>query len=256
MTDIDEKLMMDTLCLLQNEFKKKYGTRQSKLKEQRFQMVDRYLWKQVSNLVYYHNNVEKSHIREVAKELEYRNYIQFSANRLEFYLTEQGYSFSASQNNKTTWFNKALVSHKRMSFVVKVGFWGSIASIVGLAITFLPLTASSIEQQVVNGSKSTVIGENNGTINIGYGDSNQSAKKGHVLRNQQYGVALVVSKPDLNVITDKSYHICNAIAGTQIELTGRSLDMSGLSYWKEVAILSGECSGRVGWTTVSNISYE
>lgn len=146
---------------------------------------------------------------------------------------------------------KIINTFRGMSMVKKVGFIASIATILSFGLSLF--SNADTVKQTINGDKNTVIGENKANITINYGDSSSNTK-GYVLRNK--GVSLVLSEPSLDVVTDKSKHVCNAIAGTPITLTGRSADASGIPMWKEIIITSGECAGKKGWASLSVISYE
>lgn len=143
--------------------------------------------------------------------------------------------------------------HKGMNTLEKFSFWGSLSSIIGLAVAFTSTPAISIEKQVVSGNSNTVVGENHGSININYGNS--KSQKGYVVRNRSTGVTLMVSEPTIDAALDPSKHVCNIVAGTDISLTGKNSSDS-LPIFKEVKVLSGECSGRYGWVSTENISYE
>lgn len=142
----------------------------------------------------------------------------------------------------------------------KIGFWGSIASIVGLALVFMPPSASSQGQQqpqtTTTGAKSPAIGSNQGNITINYGGESVGREKAYVLRNSGGGATLVVSKPSLDVAQDSKAHICMAPAGTPVELTGESARMEGVDMWRKVRIVGGECANKLGWVAISNLSLE
>ncbi|WP_139130746.1 hypothetical protein [Salinivibrio sp. SS2] len=137
----------------------------------------------------------------------------------------------------------------------KIGFWGSIASILGLAIGVYSMQAASNSQEI-NGNKNHVINENNGTININQGGDSYGASKAYILRNQSSGAVLVVAKPEVTAAMDKDSHVCMAPAGTEIVLTGKKASHSGIDMWRQVKITSGECTGKTGWASIENISYQ
>jgi len=142
---------------------------------------------------------------------------------------------------------------KGLSTVKKIGLIASITGILGFGISLV--SSADTVKQTINGDKNTVIGENKGSITINYGDAQLEAQR-YVLRNRSAGISLIVSEPDISAATDKSKHVCNALAGTPIKLTGKSADMSGVPMWKEVIIQKGECAGKKGWASTSVISFE
>ncbi|EHH1219063.1 hypothetical protein J7H99_004803, partial [Vibrio parahaemolyticus] len=134
--------------------------------------------------------------------------------------------------------------HGRMNTMEKFGFWGSLSSIVGLAVAVISTPVASIEKQVVSGNNNTVVGENHGSINISYGDS--KSQKSYVVRNRSAGVTLMVSEPNIDAVFEPRKHVCNIVAGMEVRLTGRNSPDS-LSIFKEVEVLSGDCAGKYGW---------
>jgi hypothetical protein len=146
---------------------------------------------------------------------------------------------------------------KELSTVEKIGFLGSLASIVGLGLVFLPPSSSSQEtynSPVTSGSQSPAIGSNQGSVTINYGA--ESTEKRYVLRNPQAGAVLIIDKPSLDAVAEPNRHVCTAPAGTPIVLTGRSAKLGALDMWREVKIIGGECSERIGWAALENISIE
>ena len=155
---------------------------------------------------------------------------------------------------------KPLTWYGGLSTVEKIGFWGSIASIVGLALVFMPTSASSqVEQKpqaATYGSKSPAIGSNQGSVTINYGGDSVARDKAYVLRNSSGGATLVVNKPSLDAAQDPKAHVCMAVAGTPVELTGESAKMGNIDMWRKVRIVSGECANKSGWVAISNVSVE
>ncbi|MFC3153476.1 hypothetical protein ACFOEK_20715 [Litoribrevibacter euphylliae] len=137
----------------------------------------------------------------------------------------------------------------------KISFWGSLASILGLVVAFTATEATSINQNT-NGNQNNVIGENNGTININQGGSSQSDHESYVLKNPKYGSVLVVSEPNLMAATDSNKHVCMAISGASVTLSGEKSAHAGVDMWRKVKIENGECAGKSGWAAIENISYE
>ncbi len=145
-----------------------------------------------------------------------------------------------------------------MSITKKISVAGSFATILGVAIaTYSAFVASSEQEinQVMNGDKNTVVGENSGHISINYNE-NSSNSKNLVLRNSTTGVSLVLSEPDITVVTDKTKHVCAVISGTPVSLTGKVSDINASPRWKEISILKGECAGKTGWVSASVLSFE
>ncbi|MBR8842397.1 hypothetical protein [Pseudoalteromonas sp. JC3] len=150
------------------------------------------------------------------------------------------------------------IEWSKMSMLKKVSVAASFATIVGTLIAGYSAFVSSGEarvNQTINGEKNTVIGEVSGQLTINYNDTG-SKSQNLVLRNRSTGVSLIISEPNIMAATDKSKHVCNAIAGTPVVLTGRVADMSGIPMWKEVSILKGDCAGKVGWASVSVLGYD
>lgn len=150
--------------------------------------------------------------------------------------------------------------HGGLSVLEKFSLWGSLASIVGLALAFMPPTASSQNelkpQATTSGSKSPAIGSNQGNVTINYGDDTTSRVKAYVLRNAKGGASLVINKPSLDEAVNPSSHVCMAPAGTPIMLTGESAKMGNIDMWRKVKITSGECANKSGWVAIENVSIE
>lgn len=142
----------------------------------------------------------------------------------------------------------------------KIGLWGSIASIIGLVIVFIPPSVSSSPNQTQNistsGNQSPAIGSNNRDVTINYNNPEQTKSKSYVLRNTKVGSTLVVNTPSLDAAGDPTKHVCMAPAGTPIQLTGKRAKMGMIDMWREIKIISGDCESKVGWTALENISYE
>jgi len=142
----------------------------------------------------------------------------------------------------------------------KISFWGSIASIVGLAIAFTPGQSESGNQAdsvaATQGYQSPAIGENNGNVNINYNNPPSPQVKSYVLRNAKGGSVLVVSTPSIEASMDKSKHVCMVVAGTPIILLDETANMGGIDMWQKVQINGGGCASKVGWVAIENISYE
>ncbi|MEK8088126.1 hypothetical protein WNB94_17175 [Aquabacterium sp. A3] len=142
----------------------------------------------------------------------------------------------------------------------KIGLWGSIASIVGLALVFFPPSASSQGEQksqaTTSGAKSPAIGTNQGNITINYGGDSTTPEKRYVLRNPRTGATLVVDKPSLDAAQDPKHHVCTALAGTAVIPTGESEKMAGIDMWRKIRITSGECTNKSGWVAIENLSVE
>ena len=137
----------------------------------------------------------------------------------------------------------------------KVSFWGSLASIVALAIAIT--TNAQTTTQNISGNQNTVIGTTNAPVTINYNQESEVAvtKTQLVLNNRDSGVSLVLSKPSISFVTDSSYYVCEALAGTPIELTGNT-SSEGFTSFKQVKILAGECQGKIGWASASVIKYK
>ena len=136
----------------------------------------------------------------------------------------------------------------------KIGLWGSVASIVALVYSF-PSTADQTTQNI-SGSHNTVVGENHGDININYGSPEKSASQNQlILNNSTAGSVLIRSETDMSTLTDNATHVCLAISGTPIQLTGKETSQGFMKY-KEVKILAGECKGKIGWATHEVLAYK
>ncbi|MBW1931165.1 MAG: hypothetical protein JRH08_18990 [Deltaproteobacteria bacterium] len=141
----------------------------------------------------------------------------------------------------------------------KIGFWGSIASIIGLIIYFSPIQSRSGDYvqnlTITHGNQSPAIMENKGNININYNNQMPLTSKSYVLRNPGGGSVLVVSLPSIEAVTDQSKHICLAIAGTPISLLPETVKKNGIE-WRKIEIKEGLCAGKIGWVVTENVSYE
>lgn len=153
-------------------------------------------------------------------------------------------------------FNTSLPSwYRELSMVQNVGLLGSIASIIALALYFLPAQTASQETNTnAYGDQSPAIGSNQGSVTINYG--NKSKQKVYVLRNQINGATLLVDKPSLDAAMNPEQHVCMAPAGTSISLTGKTAKMGQIDKWREVEIIDGECAKKRGWVSMENISLE
>lgn len=144
--------------------------------------------------------------------------------------------------------------------LIPLGLWGSIASIVSLALYFFPSLASSqperTVQAITSGSQSPAIGENQGSVTINYGAPSTPHEKSYVLRNKVSGATQLISRPSLDAAADPKNYICIVPAGTHITLTGESAKMSGIDMWRKVKIASGECANKSGWVAIDNVSLE
>lgn len=155
---------------------------------------------------------------------------------------------------------KPLSWYGGLSLVEKIGLWGSLASIVGLVLVFMPPAASSQSepkaQATTSGEKSPAIGSNQGNVTINYGGDVTTREKAYVLRNAKGGAVLIINKPSLDAAGDPKSHVCVVPAGTPITLSGESAKMGYVDMWRKVKITSGECASKSGWTALENISVE
>lgn len=133
--------------------------------------------------------------------------------------------------------------------------WGSLASIIALGYSLSSIADSTT--LTVNGSNNAVVGQNHGDININNYSSKdaRSESDGLILRNMQAGLSLVMSYPSIASATDKSKHVCSAVSGTPIQLTGRS-HSEGYLEFKEIKILKGECKEKTGWVNNRLIAFK
>lgn len=141
----------------------------------------------------------------------------------------------------------------------KLAFWGSIASIVSLAVAFYPVDKAQSGNQTTYGNQSPAIGSVDGNVTINYGGTSapdQKKKKQYVLRNAGGGAVLVMKKPDMTSPNNEENQICTAIAGTSITLLGEKAKNFGLDYWQKIRIVEGPCTGKIGWVVNGNISKE
>jgi hypothetical protein len=178
------------------------------------------------------------------------------SKRKFIYLTENGYKTANRPSTK-----KSLVlTYRRMSFMSKLAFWGSVASIAGLIATLYPTQKAQSENQNTYGDLSPAIGTVGGNVTINnYGgtSSTESRRKKHyVLRNSGGGSVLVLKKPDLGTFNDASNQVCTVISGTPIALTGEVSRQQGVELWQKVKINEGPCAGKTGWVVTHNISFE
>ncbi|PSJ47374.1 hypothetical protein C7H85_00615 [Zobellella endophytica] len=145
--------------------------------------------------------------------------------------------------------------YKRMSFAMKFGLWGSLASILGLFIALPPFQAQS-QGVSTQGNQSPAFGSNSGSVIINYNNATSPAERRHVLKNAKGGAVLVVGKPTVQVASDQSEHVCMAIAGTPITLNGKPVQEFGIDMWQKVQMMEGPCKGKTGWAALENISIE
>jgi len=138
----------------------------------------------------------------------------------------------------------------------KLTLWGSIASIVGLFVSFVSMQAFSEDVTTLR-NKSPAISNTQGDIHINYGDTSTSSTKTYVLRESQGGQPVVLKSPHTKGILDSSQHVCNQILnGTRIKPLEEIATQEGLNIWRKVEIIEGKCSGRVGWVMSPDISKE
>jgi hypothetical protein len=152
-----------------------------------------------------------------------------------------------------------LRSYKRMSLMQKLGFWGSVASIIGLAVTLFPpqlQSAPQTAQVTTYGNQSPAIGETHGDVNINYNSAPATSAKGYVLRNARGGAVLVVSMPSIEAAGDATKHVCMAVAGTPVTLLGEKAKMGTIEMWQKIQIDGGPCAAKVGWAAIENLSLE
>jgi hypothetical protein len=145
-----------------------------------------------------------------------------------------------------------------MFYMSRLAFWGSLASIVGLAITLYPVGKAQSGNQTTYGNQSPAIGSVDGNVTINYGGastSEQNKAKPYVLRNTGGGSVLVMKQPDLTSFNDAEKQICTVFAGTSITLLGEESKHQGLD-WQKVKINEGPCIGKIGWVVHRNISNE
>ena len=94
-----------------------------------------------------------------------------------------------------------------LSMFEKIGLIGTLASIVSLALYFLPVTTSSQSQPsnsaITTGDQSPAIGTNTGNVN--YYNSAPVKEKSYVLRNARSGVTPLLDSPNL-VTTNFTSH--------------------------------------------------
>ncbi|MRT57767.1 hypothetical protein GJV11_16750 [Enterobacteriaceae bacterium RIT693] len=144
------------------------------------------------------------------------------------------------------------------SMTKKIGLIASICTILGLILSFYSSFVSSNEVNVNNNSQGAgglIVGNNSGSVTINNNQQN-SASTTLILRNPSGGVSGVVAEPNLSAATDPTKFVCRAITGTRVSLTGRTSEMNGIVMWKEISILDGDCSGKSGWVSISNLAYK
>lgn len=136
----------------------------------------------------------------------------------------------------------------------KIGLWGSVASIIGLIVALT--TNADSQTHNITGNQNAVIGNNSGSINVNYGQAQEATSSNQlILNNHSSGISLVTSEPSISTVSDESKHICNAIAGTPIKLTGKVAN-EGYLQFKQVQIIAGECQGKVGWVSSHLVAYK
>jgi hypothetical protein len=153
----------------------------------------------------------------------------------------------------------AIIKYRRLSVMKKIALSGSIASIMGLCLMFLPIFNAKSSDQITHGEKSPAIGTVEGNVIIDYSNNSSTdtkAEKRYVLRNTNGGSVLVINNPDMSTAVDPKSHVCTVVAGTPIELLDETAKHAGIEMWQKVRILAGPNKDKVGWIVNQNISYE
>src|SRR5262245_45264643 len=168
----------------------------------------------------------------------------------------------------------------------RLGFWGSIASIVGLigiplaivlyfatpsagggdsftvsssrqsgGITAGQVNVSQNPSAVTTGDQSPAIGSNNGNVYNNYynGGNTRIKGDGYVLKRS----TPLVDSPDLTNLLgrDAAKHVvCSAPAGTRVQPTVGQGNTGNVGRLWEVTILEGDCTGKVGWVSFESLS--
>lgn len=159
--------------------------------------------------------------------------------------------------------NKFTSWYKGLTMFEKISLYGSLASIIGLVLFFIPSTSSSTEptaQTTVStaGNQSPAIGSNNGSVTINYGGQSSSSKTGknYILRNPKAGATAIINSPSLDVAINPANQVCIVPAGTQVILLGDKAKSGGIDMWRKVKVVSGECANKMGWVDIGNIVQE
>lgn len=143
------------------------------------------------------------------------------------------YSLSFQKNTlKERW--------KNMSVYSKVGFIGSIASIIGLLLYFVPTKATSNNFNINTNNQSPIIQNNSGDIKYEINNANQQNPRGHYVHN-----TILLSEPDIM----NSKKGCVVEEGSSIQILSEQVSKNfPNTSFVQIKVLDGSCKGQMGWT--------
>jgi hypothetical protein len=149
-------------------------------------------------------------------------------------------------------------TYRGLKMIEKIGFWGSVASIISLALVFL-LPTETADSQGYPGNKvevrdSTVRGDIFGgdkiVVQTKYRDAN-------ILNNQGSPTLVIKSFPeDKNFIkhgTQQENFLGVAEVGTEVSVLETKETTLPLMKAKKILILSGDLKGETGWVSANTV---
>lgn len=138
-----------------------------------------------------------------------------------------------------------LKSHKELSMLEKLGFWGSIGSIIGAVALFLP-TETTGNPQISYGQNSPNI-QSDGDVNINYNSGNTANESFAYIKHPSGNGTMLFKEP---TITEPQV-VCQPEAGSRAEYISEQAE-NQIMVWVKVKVLTGSCAGQVGWIGKSN----
>jgi hypothetical protein len=128
--------------------------------------------------------------------------------------------------------------------IQKVGFWGSICSIISVMAIIFPQSSVG-ENQASYGPNSPNI-NSTGDVNINYNSSKES-KTYNYIQHPSGGGTILIASPSLN----NPQVVCHPEAGSKVQFISEQAE-SAFMVWVEVKILTGTCQGESGWIGKDN----
>ena len=128
--------------------------------------------------------------------------------------------------------------------IQKVGFWGSICSIISVVVIFFPQTSVG-ESQTTYGQNSPNI-NSNGNVNINYNSSPETQTYNYI-QHPSGGGTILIANPSLN----NPQVVCQPEAGSKVKFISEQAE-SAFMVWVQVKILTGTCQGKSGWIGKDN----
>ena len=150
--------------------------------------------------------------------------------------------------------NKLLNIYRRFNMFQKVGFWGSVASIISLALVFISPSQPAESQS--NNSGISIIG-NVGDRNSLTVVQQPKYRETTVLNNQGSSTLVLKSFPqDKNFMKhsiDEKNQLGIAAVGTEVKVLEKRATNLAAMMAKKVKILSGDLEGETGWVSANAV---